>query len=133
MIVLLDTHCFLWAAIDPEKLPGKAREVIADPAHEIQVSTVSFWEISIKFALGKLDLTGCAPDDLVVVAREMGLAIVAPSVEEMASFYRLPKLAHKDPFDRLLIWQCLQRDWTLISRDGAFGEYRELGLKTLWQ
>jgi len=132
MIALLDTHSFLWAAIEPEKLPARLREMIADPQHDINVSTISFWEISLKFALGKLELTGCTPEDMVPAAQAMGLAIVAPTAEETASFHRLPKMAHKDPFDRMLIWQCLQNDWSLISKDGALGEYRELGLKTCW-
>ena len=30
---------------------------------------------------------------------------------------RRAKLGHKDPFDRMLIWQCLQHDWILVSCD----------------
>lgn len=132
MKALLDTHSFLWAGIEPEKLSTAARKLIGDSSHQVHVSTVSFWEISLKFALGKLRLTGCRPDDLVPLANEMGLDIVAPTAEESAGFYRLPKFAHKDPFDRMLIWQCLQRDWTFISRDRALGEYEALGLRTFF-
>jgi len=67
-----------------------------------------------------------------LIAGAMGLDIVAPSAEESAGFHRLPKKAHKDPFDRMLIWQCLQRDWALLSRDRALDDYRALGLKTIW-
>lgn len=132
MIALLDTHSFLWAAIAPEKLPAKVRRVIADPAQEIHVSTVSFWEISLKFALGKLELSGCTPEDLVTVARDMGLDIVAPTPEEAAGFHRLPRQAHRDPFDRMLIWQCLCRSWTFVTKDGALADYTAQGLKTFW-
>jgi PIN domain nuclease of toxin-antitoxin system len=132
MIGLLDTHIFLWAVVAPEKLSAKMRGVIGDPANEIHVSTVSFWEIALKFSLGKLEITGCSPEDLVGIARQMGLAISAPTAEESASFYRLPKVAHKDPFDRMLIWQCLQRRWTLITRDRGLNDYRALGLHTAW-
>ena len=129
MIVLLDTHSFLWAVIEPERLSAKLRRTIADPANEIHLSTVSFWEISLKFALGKLELSGCTPEDLVPIARDMGLDIVAPSAEEAAGFHRLPRKAHKDPFDRMLIWQCLQRHWTLLSRDRALDDYRALAAR----
>lgn len=132
MIALLDTHSFLWAVIEPQKLSARLRKTIADPANEIHVSTVSFWEIALKFALGKLELTGCTPDDLVPIARDMGLAIVSPSAEEAAGFHRLPKKAHKDPFDRMLIWLCLQRSWIFLTRDVALDDYRTLGLKTFW-
>jgi PIN domain nuclease of toxin-antitoxin system len=132
MIGLLDTHSLLWALIAPEKLSAKMRGVIADPANEIHLSTVSFWELSLKFSLGKLEMTGCTPDDLVAGARQMGLTISAPSAEESAGFHRLPRVAHKDPFDRMLIWQCLQRRWTFISRDRGLEEYSALGLRTIW-
>jgi PIN domain nuclease of toxin-antitoxin system len=132
MIGLLDTHSLLWALIAPEKLSAKMRGIIADPANEIHVSTVTFWEMSLKFSLGKLEMTGCTPDDLVAGALQMGLTISAPTAEESAGFHRLPWVAHKDPFDRMLIWQCLQRRWTFISKDRGLAEYSALGLHTIW-
>ena len=132
MIALLDTHSFLWAAMEPQRLSAKMRKTIADPANQINLSTVSLWEISLKFALGKLELTGCNPDDLVSIAREMRLEIVTPSPEEAAGFHRLPRCAHKDPFDRMLIWQCLRRDWAFVTRDQALDDYKALGLRIIW-
>jgi PIN domain nuclease of toxin-antitoxin system len=132
VIALLDTHTFLWAAIEPSKLSAKVRQAIANPEHELFLSTVSHWEISLKFALGKLKLTGCTPEDLVEVASQMSLSSAAFSPEQAASFYRLPRLAHKDPFDRMLVWQCLKNRWTLITRDRAMNEYEALGLITYW-
>src|SRR5271154_1397927 len=132
MIRLLDTHSFLWAVTAPEKLSAKMRGVIADPGNEIHVSTVSFWEIALKYSLGKLQMTGCLPEDLVGIGRQMGLTISAPSAEESASFHRLPRAAHKGPFDRMLVWQCLQRKWTLITRDRGLDDYRPRGLMTAW-
>ena len=132
MIALLDTHSFLWALIDPKRLPQRVRAVIADSANAIHLSTISLWEISLKYALGKLELTACKPEDLVPLAKKMGLSLATPTAEESAGFYKLPRTAHKDPFDRMLIWQCLQRDWTLITRDSGLDEYRALGLKAYW-
>jgi PIN domain nuclease of toxin-antitoxin system len=129
---LLDTHTFLWAVFTPEKLSRKARGTIADGSVGVWLSPVSLWEISLKFALGKLELKGCVPEDLVAVAAEMGLAVLPSDALEMASFHRLPRLPHKDPFDRMLVWQAIRRDLTLISKEGALPDYRALGLKTLW-
>jgi PIN domain nuclease of toxin-antitoxin system len=132
MIALLDTHSFLWAAIDPQQLSAKARKAITDSVNQVSVSTMSLWEISLKFSLGQLELTGGSPKNLVSAAQEMGLGLVAPSPEESAGFHRLPKIEHKDSFDRMLVWQCLQNQWAFITRDRAMGEYRNLGLKTYW-
>ena len=62
----------------------------------------------------------------------MGFILSPPSPEESASFHRLPRGAHRDPFDRMLIWQCVQRGFTLVTRDRGLADYRALGLKTAW-
>jgi len=129
---LLDTHVFLWAVFAPEKLSRRARAAIADASSAVCVSSVTLWEISLKFALGKLVLKNTKPEDLVAAAAEMGLTLISPSAEEAASFHRLPRVAHRDPFDRMLAWQAIQRNLVLVTKDGALPAYRDAGLKTLW-
>ena len=129
---LLDTHTFLWAVFSPEKLGRRARAIIADPSIAVALSSISLWEISLKFSLGKLVLENSNPEALAVIAREMGLECIGPSAEEAASFHNLPRAAHRDPFDRMLAWQAIHRGWTLVTRDGALEEYRSAGLKTVW-
>ncbi len=129
---LLDTHTFLWTALSPEKLSLKARTTILDPNHDIYVSVVSFWEMSLKFALGKIELQGMTPEDLPDAALQMGFNVLLLASEDAASFYQLPRLPHKDPFDRMLIWQAIRGDLTLISKDADFALYREQGLRLLW-
>lgn len=60
-----------------------------------------------------------------------GFERLAPSAEEYASFYQQLRHVHKDPFDRMLIWQCLQQSLTLVTKDGGIEAYRSLGLQTL--
>jgi PIN domain nuclease of toxin-antitoxin system len=66
------------------------------------------------------------------IAAQMGIEILQLGAQETASFYQLPKVAHKDPFDQMIIWQAIQQQLTLISRDANFPEYRQFGLKVLW-
>ena len=130
---LLDTHGLLWVLFSPEKLSVKARKTIEDSQQSVGVSSVSFWEISIKSALGRLTLPKTSPEELPSVTRDLGLQIVDPSADLFASFYRLPLAAgHRDPFDRLLIWTALQRNLTLISKDRRMSEYSNQGLQLLW-
>lgn len=49
-----------------------------------------------------------------------------------ATFHRLPKFGHKDPFDRMIIWQAIQQSLVLISKDAGFPEYRKSGLQVMW-
>ncbi len=46
MKILLDTHVLLWWLTDSDRLGKTARELVADPANDILVSMVSFWEIA---------------------------------------------------------------------------------------
>ncbi|HQS56943.1 MAG: twitching motility protein PilT [Gallionellales bacterium 35-53-114] len=132
MNYLLDTHTFLWAAFSPNKLSAKAREAIRLAENQVSVSSVSFWEISLKYTLGKIELSNCTPADMPDIATQMGIEIVQLGAQETASFYQLPKVAHKDPFDRMIIWQAIQQQRILVSKDANFPEYRQFGLKVLW-
>ncbi|MDQ1334155.1 MAG: hypothetical protein QG552_1105 [Thermodesulfobacteriota bacterium] len=132
MKLLLDTHSLLWAIFSPKKLSEPARDAIKDPQNDVAVSVVSFWEISLKYALGKLELVGAKPEDLPETTEGMGMDILPVSAYEAASFHKLPKLAHKDPFDRLIIWQAIQRKMHLISKDRSFEDYTTSGLKIYW-
>jgi PIN domain nuclease of toxin-antitoxin system len=49
--VLLDTCSFLWLALGDERLSPAAREAFENPDHEVFLSTISAWEISVKHSL----------------------------------------------------------------------------------
>ena len=133
MRFLLDTHAFLWSVIAPDRLGEKSRAVIADSNSKVFVSAVTFWEISLKTALGKLKLEGCSPETLLGAAHAQAFELLPLSPEEATSFHRLPRTGHKDPFDRMLIWQAIRGSHTLITQDGEIRRtYRAHHLKTLW-
>ncbi len=132
MNCLLDTHTFLWAAMSPEKLSRNARDVILDMINDISVSVVTFWEVSLKFSLGKLELQGITPQDLPDAATQMGFDLLMLPPEDAAAFYRLPRLPHKDPFDRMLVWQAICGNLTLISKDAELKPYQAHGLRLIW-
>lgn len=132
MRLLLDTHTFLWAAFSPRKLSARARSALVDQDNEVAVSSLSFWEISLKFSLGRIALEGCTPEELPTVAVQMQFEILQADVNDMASFDALPRTAHKDPFDRMIIWQAIRLGRTLVSKDGQFVAYQDHGLKVLW-
>lgn len=132
MKYLLDTHAFLWSLFTPEKLSRAASQTIISRDNDITVSVITFWEISLKYSIGKIELSGVKPDELPDFADKAGFEIVQVNPYEAATFYNLPRLSHKDPFDRLLIWQAIQRKIILISKDRSFAEYKEYGLQMQW-
>ncbi|MBI4763879.1 MAG: type II toxin-antitoxin system VapC family toxin [Deltaproteobacteria bacterium] len=129
---LIDTHTFLWSVSDPDRLGKKARTVLEDPNNSIWISVVSFWEISLKHAVGKLDLVNVLPEAFPDIAKQMQFEVLNLSALEAATFYKLPKMSHKDPFDRLIIWQAIQQKLPIISKDKQVIAYKELGLKVIW-
>ena len=132
MKYLIDTHTFFWAVFDPDRLGTKARTILRDPNYVIYMSAVSFWEISLKYAIGKLELFSILPDQFPEVARRMEFEILNLSPQEAATFYKLPKVGHQDPFDRMIIWQAIHQKMVLISKDKQFKLYKEIGLKVVW-
>ena len=109
-----------------------ASKAIKSPDNEIFVSAVSFWEISIKSRIGKLDLGGIEPEELLRSAEKMDFQLIGLSPEESSTYGNLKEPKHKDPFDRMLIWQAIQRKMIVISKDREFSKFEEYGLKLLW-
>ncbi len=132
MKYLLDTHTFLWSIFDPQKLPGKVARTIEKIENDVYVSTITFWEISLKYSIGKLNLKNVTPDELPFYAAESGFEVINIDEKIVSSFYRLTKYGHGDPFDRMLIWQAINEGLTMISKDSMFDEYKKDGLKLLW-
>lgn len=121
---LIDTHALLWWLTDDRRLPRRVRDRVADPEIRVLVSAVTAWEVSIKKALGKLK----APDDLLEVVEESGLSWIPVQPREAYTAGGLP-LHHRDPFDRLIVAQVLERSAQLLSHDEIFDRY---AVRRLW-
>ncbi len=129
MNYLLDTHIFLWAIFEPEKITKKLRNLILDPESVPYVSIISFWEISLKFSKGKIDLKGVLPDDLPTTAKKDGFKIMQLDENITSSFYKLPRIKNQDPFDRMIAWQAICHNHILLTQDKGFVDYENHGLK----
>jgi PIN domain nuclease of toxin-antitoxin system len=132
MKFLLDTHTLLWALFEPTRLGRKGAEILGNADETIFVSVVSFWELSLKYAIGKLELGNVTPDDFPSLVRQAGFEVLPLAEADAATFHHLPRLEHKDPFDRLLILQAISRKLTFISQDKACAAYKKQGLKVIW-
>ena len=131
MKYLLDTHIFLWSLFSPEKISQYVANVIREPGNRIFISTITFWEIALKYSLNKLHLEGITPAELPEFANKMNYEFLILNVDDAASFFHLPRISHKDPFDRMLIWQAIREKLVLITKDSKISAYKEWGLKVL--
>lgn len=133
MIFLLDTHVFIWSILESNKLSEKAKKIIYDKTNEICISTISFWEISLKTSIKKFSFENISISDFPKYARDMAFTIIDIRENEAISYHELPlKKNHKDPFDRMLIWQSIVKNMSIISKDSLFEQYKEDGLKIIW-
>ncbi|MFZ1028949.1 MAG: type II toxin-antitoxin system VapC family toxin [Limnoraphis robusta] len=118
--ILLDTHAFIWLSEDDQSLPTSLRDRI-EATDNVFVSIASFWEISIKVTIGKIVLQNDFNDieDRFEATRFKLLPI---SIKDTILLHQLP-LHHKDPFDRILIAQAMNRSFPIVSRDSTFDAY----------
>jgi PIN domain nuclease of toxin-antitoxin system len=82
--------------------------------------------------LGKLDLNGVHPEELPKLSKETGFEFLPLLPDESASYHQLDANWHRDPFDRMLIWQAIKNNLTLLSKDKNVAQYKSAGLKLLW-
>jgi len=119
MKLLLDTHMWLWMVNAPERFSPAARRRVIEEENELMLSAVSTWEISIKYALGKLSLPD-RPSEFV--PRLLGTTGVHPMAVQLGHTLRVADLPmhHADPFDRLLIAQAQIEGLPIMTADKQF-------------
>lgn len=117
MRLLLDTHVVLWQLAGTRRLGVRASAAIADAA-ELAFSVVSFAEVGVKVAVGKL----VVPDSLDGHVADAGIRILGLSAAHGLAVANLP-LHHRDPFDRLLVAQAREEGYTLVSADERLRAY----------
>lgn len=90
--------------------------------NDVFLSSVSTWEISIKYALGRLPLPE-PPDQFIPSQRKLH-GIERLPLEEEATFYllKLPEY-HRDPFDRMLVCQAIVHGLTILTPDELINQY----------
>jgi PIN domain nuclease of toxin-antitoxin system len=124
---LLDTHVLLWLIQGDPQLSDRVRAIIADDTNQLNFSVVSIWEIAIKLNIGKLKIEHSI-EDIYQLLAQLKIEILPIERLDLDRYLTLP-LHHRDPFDRLIISQAIDRELILISADGSFEPYP---LQRLW-
>ena len=128
MRLLLDTHCWLWWLVEPEKLSQTALDEIMGFNNELLLSVASIWEIGIKYKINKLKLPQ-TPEILIPQQMQMDdIETLSIKVSHALKAAALP-LHHKDPFDLMLIAQTKLEKIVILTNDIAFAYY---DVETLW-
>lgn len=117
-ISILDTHYFVWAISEPERIRQDLRVEIETPANQVFVSSISIAELMIKASIGRIRVDV----DLIKAAEDSALELLDFSAKDAVLLKDLA-FHHKDPFDRMLISQALARNYHILSNDRKFDLY----------
>jgi len=132
MKYLLDTHVFLWAISNKSELSKKALSILKSENNEIFVSSVTLWEIAIKTRISKLKIDGISVQDLPKIIKKLDFEIIELNGDDAISYKYCKENTHKDPFDRMLIQQSINRKIPIISKDKEFKKFIPFGLELIW-
>lgn len=122
MRLLLDTHALIWAAQEPELLTEKARIAIEDGSNQVYASAASAFEIATKYRLGKLKVSPTLAEHFQEEVGFLDFAILPISAEH-GQRAGLMRIAHKDPWDRMLMAQSQIEGMRLVSNEALFDEF----------
>jgi PIN domain nuclease of toxin-antitoxin system len=109
-------------------LSRRAIGALDDSENEVWVSTVSAFEVTTKYRIGKLPQAAELALDFEGARTRQGF-LTLPISEAHAVHAGLMAGAHRDPFDRLLIAQALIEGLVLVSNETVFDGF---GVQRLW-
>jgi PIN domain nuclease of toxin-antitoxin system len=121
MKLLIDTQSLIWFFEGNEKMPLSVRTMMEDAENELAVSIASFWEITIKMSLRKLELS-VNLETIINRSMDYGFEILPIKPPHLIALSTL-SFHHRDPFDRMIIAQAIAENMSIISSDSVFKFY----------
>lgn len=122
MRILLDTQCWLWMLMAPERFSEVSLNLVAASENELYLSAASAWEIAIKCGLGKLTLPE-RPAELIPELMSQTAVSPLPVLHSHALRVADLPVHHRDPFDRLLVAQAQLEDLPILTADPQLEPY----------
>ena len=122
MKCLIDTHVLLWVLLDDKSLTDRARATYSDPDNAMFFSVASYWELCIKLSLGKLRFAQGWQSSIEQELSSNDVRWLPIQPRHAEAVVDLPWL-HRDPFDLLLVAQCLTEDLALLTADPQLSDY----------
>jgi PIN domain nuclease of toxin-antitoxin system len=119
MKLLIDTHYLIWLANDPAEISTAEHALLGENSGQVYVSPVSIWEVRLKWEAP--DRNGArkgvlAPEIAMAYIGESDLKLVPLTGADCAMALASP-VAHKDPFDEMLLIHAQQLGARLLTRD----------------
>jgi PIN domain nuclease of toxin-antitoxin system len=120
-LILLDTHAWLWLALEPARLSRPALAAIRRAASGggLVIASITLWEMAMLVARGRVIPQGTPEAWLTALAERSGVTVkeITPAVAALA--IQLPAQFPLDPADRLIAATARVEGIPLVSRDRA--------------
>jgi PIN domain nuclease of toxin-antitoxin system len=116
MKLLLDTHIWLWSALDRARLAARLTAALENPQNELWISPISLWEVLTLCQKNRLALH---PNPQAWIANALDAVPMreAPITHQVAQETARVQLPHRDPADRILVATARVFDLTLVTAD----------------
>ena len=124
--LLLDTHVWIWllegdaTQMAPAVIPLLDR---CGATNGLHVSDISYWEVAVKSAKGKLTFSIDASVWLRRAEKAPGIRFLPLDRDVLLQSTRLPGTVHNDPADRMLIAAAQLNGVPLVTADRRIIEY----------
>ena len=131
-MIVLDTQAWLWWLHDPSRLSPRALRAIkqAEKTDGIRVSAISAWEVAVKSALGKLELSMDIDAWFGLASSYPNLVVEPVSAGDAIASTRLPGEFHRDPADRIIVAMSRRYGAALVTADKLILAYSHV--VTVW-
>jgi PIN domain nuclease of toxin-antitoxin system len=116
MRLLLDTHIWVWSALDRARLSNRLTAALENPSNELWLSPISLWEVLTLCQKQRLTLH---PNPQAWIANALDAVPMreAQITYQVAQEMARVQLPHRDPADRFLVATARVFDLTLVTAD----------------
>jgi PIN domain nuclease of toxin-antitoxin system len=125
-LLLLDTHCWLWAQLGLiQKLSKAALDAIrgAESKGNLRISVISIWELAMLEKRGRVALPMNVRTWVDEALSKPGIDVAPLTPEMMIESVHLPGDFHGDPADRMLVATARVLGATLLTKDDQLIRY----------
>jgi PIN domain nuclease of toxin-antitoxin system len=127
MRLLLDTHIWVWSALDRGRISARLAGILENPDNELWLSPISLWEVVTLCQKQRLTLHPNAQAWItnVLDAVPMREAQITYQVAQETARVQLP---HRDPADRFLVATARVFDLTLVTADAQLLKSKQVAV-----
>ncbi len=116
MKLLLDTHIWIWALLDPDRLSPAVRAALASSENELWLSPISVWEAHLLAERGRVRIDSAPAEWVERMVQALPRREAAVTTDIAVASRRLV-LSHEDPADLFLAATAQVLGLTLVTAD----------------